>query len=96
MLRHLPSKPAWHPASASAQYHLVPSTILVLSIQKHVELAQDHKREPGKAMEATNAFTSLTMLQLGLDDPSLFVQHGIIGGKHVDAQDGKTFSVDSK
>ncbi|KAL7424562.1 hypothetical protein Q5752_000246 [Cryptotrichosporon argae] len=32
---------------------------------------------------------------LGLDDPSLFIQHGIIGGKHVDAADGATFTVDN-
>ncbi|KAI9635468.1 succinate-semialdehyde dehydrogenase [Dioszegia hungarica] len=32
---------------------------------------------------------------LGLDDGSLFIQKGIINGKYVDAEDGKTFDVDN-
>ena len=34
--------------------------------------------------------------QLGLDDPTLFIQHGILNGKYVDAADGQTFTVDSE
>jgi hypothetical protein len=35
-------------------------------------------------------------LQLGLNDPSLFIQHGIIDGKYVDSSDAKTFDVDGE
>lgn len=38
----------------------------------------------------------LTSVQLGLNDPSLFIQHGIIDGKYVDSSDGKTFDVDGE
>lgn len=36
------------------------------------------------------------IIQLGLDDPSLFIQKGFINGQYVGTQSGKTFEVNGE
>lgn len=35
-------------------------------------------------------------IQLGLDDPTLFIQKGLINGQYVGTQSGKTFEVNGE
>lgn len=49
-------------------------------------------RDPARAIVVADDL----WCQLGLDDPTLLVQNGVINGKKVDAEDGKTFNVEGE
>jgi hypothetical protein len=54
------------------------------------------KENPVSPMRTSERAATAADTQLGLDDPTLFIQHGILNGKYVDAADGQTFTVDSE
>ena len=96
--RIYPSTRASPPISRAqrlAHHPVAPITRFPAAIRHTRSMSNWPKVTAENPVSALLLLSSLTV-QLGLDDPTLFVQHGTINGKHVDAANGGTFDVDGE